>query len=208
MTAPRIIPHATPAAMADALADSIAATLNAAPGPVRLTLPGGRSPVALITALAARPLPWDRLTFSTTDERVVPDDSPDNNATQIARLLAPREIALLRLSQGIEKPWHSTVTVLGMGMDGHIASLFPAMTPDDDNEGPVIPATAPAEPRARLSLTMAALMSTNRLILLVPDREKWLLCRQLLDDLDSPLPLARLMRRAGEKLELHAADFI
>ena len=206
MTAPVITFHATPSAMADALADSIAATLRAETGPVRLTLPGGRSPQGLIKALATRDLPWDRLTFSTTDERVVPEDSPDNNATQIARLLAPRAITLLRLSEAIEKPWNSTVTVLGMGMDAHIASLFPAMAPDDDNEGPVIPATAPAEPRARLSLTMPALMATKRLILLVPDREKWVLCRRLLDDIDSPLPLARLMRRAGDKLELHVAE--
>jgi len=92
-----------------------------------------------------------------------------------------------------------------MGMDAHIASLFPGERINLAVEG-IVRATAPAEPRERVSLSMRSLLNTKRLILLVAGAQKWALCQAILDGADRDTPLAKLIELAGEKLELHIVD--
>ncbi len=190
--------------MAESLAESIAEDLMA-PENSFLILPGGSSPQGVIKELARQDLLWDQITITTTDERRVPMEDAQSNAGQVKRLFAQEGIEVEPLWLGEAKiedlSFPASVTVLGMGPDGHFASLFA-----DEDMGPgkdIIEATASFQPYERLSLTLEALLDCKRLILLVPDQEKWTLCQSVLAGENSDLPIARLFQAAGSKLELH-----
>lgn len=206
---PRQFLYKSDTEMAQKLAVWIAADLNAAVAARRqavLILPGGSSPVKLITTLANIYLPWEKIIVTTTDERQVPLEDVASNAGQIKRLFAEQgaDIEPLWLMDRKAPPSPSDVTVLGLGLDGHFASIFPGQ-PETVGEG-IVEALAPAEPRKRLSLTPDSLLASKRLILLIPDALKWTLCRAVLAGERPDLPLARLIARAKENLELHIAE--
>ena len=199
MSEPQRFFHDDPQAMAQSLAVSISDNLNNAEEPL-LILPGGGSPKLLIKALADQDVNWDNVNITTTDERCVPLEDERSNAGQIKQL-SPNSLWLCEDGITDKLLFPSAVTVLGMGLDGHFASLFPG---GDMGEGKTLVKTqAPAEPKDRISLGIDALLNTNRLILLIPDSEKWNLCQKALDGAAPELPIVRLFRQAGEKLELH-----
>ncbi len=193
--------------LATSLAADIAENLRAAQKPF-LILPGGSSPKALITALAHENVPWPDVQITTTDERCVAMEDTHSNAGQVQRLFAKEGINIepfwLHGGGDIDALfWPATVTVLGMGLDGHFASLFPgASWPEGER---VIEALAPAYPLERLSLSFETLLETQRLILLVSDQQKWDLCQQVLRGQKIGLPVADLFEQPGQKLELHIA---
>jgi 6-phosphogluconolactonase len=176
---------------ARALADEFEAFCESHTGMVGLVLPGGRSPVAFLRALAARRLPWDRILVTVGDERCVPPASPDSNAGQIRRVLIEDGGAPARITSWLEEtappetlaeeaserlkdfPWRAGFAIVGTAADGHFASLFPATPPTTRNaSGPVVATRAPSPPWERLSLTLPAFLSCGRLTLLVYGREK------------------------------------
>jgi 6-phosphogluconolactonase len=140
--------HHPPDQLVQALALDIAGRLQAAisqRGHAVLVVSGGKSPVALFEALRVMPLAWGQISISLADERCVPNDHPDSN-TRLVRthLLQDRATAarLLPLiadqlplatpdklarsaTRGLLALGQTDVLVLGMGTDGHIASLFP-----------------------------------------------------------------------------------
>ena len=150
--------HDLPGAAA-ALADEVIAALRhglAARGAASLAVAGGRTPVPLFRALRDAQLDWARVAVTLTDERWVPEEDAASNARLLrAELLqgragAARFFPLYDSSatageavdsvwQSLqEMPWPLDAVVLGMGEDGHFASLFPdnpqlgrALDPDD-----------------------------------------------------------------------------
>jgi 6-phosphogluconolactonase len=164
----------------------------------QLLLPGGRSPQALLPLLAAQTLPWERVLLAPTDERWVAADDPLSNLRLLrqglprARCVDPRqapEPALAaqvwgeRLCAGLP---HAAV-LLGMGEDGHFASLFPGMPGladalDLQQPPGALPGWAPDEPRQRLSLNLAMLCNTRWLGLLAFGARKRELVGELLAD--------------------------
>jgi|JI10StandDraft_1071094.scaffolds.fasta_scaffold14957_13 6-phosphogluconolactonase len=175
-------------------------------GQARLILPGGSSPQLLMKRLAQSDLDWSNVTIMPGDERCVPFDDPASNAGQIAALFSGAKVQpqLVRLW-----PDHpddavlsqiSDVTVLGMGLDAHFASLFPGMGLE---EGLIMKTRAPVAPHDRISLTTKKLLQTRSLVLLVNGSEKHEVARRILDGQMADTPLARLIRVAGSKLELH-----
>lgn len=205
--APRAVFHSSPEAMARALAGDIAAALDRAAaetGRALLIVPGGSSPRGLIRALG--PFLQGRradIVVTTSDERCVPLESEDSNAGQVARLAGIEPVWLAGPEFRLEElPLPAAVAVLGMGSDGHFASLFPG-EPLDGDRADVVAARAPAAPRERLSLTMRIFLEAGRLILLAPGEEKAALCRAVLKGQAADLPLAKLIERADSRLGLH-----
>ncbi len=168
-----------------------------------LILAGGSSPCKLITNLAKKPLPWGKIQVTLTDERRVPLDSEHSNYGQVVRLFKEQGVDIVPVSlldDGIKSlNFPATVTVLGMGLDGHIASLFPAQN-HSCKGGILINALAPAEPKSRVSLTMEALLDTNHLILLVNGQGK----RDIIENrLEQDLPVSTLVHLAKDNLHAH-----
>ena len=205
-----------------AVADAIA-TAVAERGAAVIAVPGGKSPVPVFHALRARDLPWDRVTVTLTDERCVAPDHPASNAGLVRReLLAERAAAasFLPLVLTGEDPDAEALAAearldavgdtldlvwLGMGADGHTASLFPSARLDAaaDPAGirrcvALTPESLPPEaPYPRVTLTLTGLTRARTVLITASGAAK----REALDRALDPGPL----REAPVRAVLHQA---
>jgi 6-phosphogluconolactonase len=187
------------AALTDALAVEIAGALQeglAAGRGASLVVPGGRSPVALFEKLSGAELDWDDVWVSLTDERWVDATSPSSNEKlvrdHLLRGLAAeanfvglksaepqaQSAAHARWSSVAELPRPFDFMLLGMGDDGHVASLFPdspglAAALDPTQPPGCVAMTAPVPPRERISLNLRALLDSRRIAILIVGDAKW-----------------------------------
>src|SRR5687768_9522902 len=127
-----IIEGATDEAIADWLRERIEVALRACDAPVALTVPGGSTPFPILALLARAPLDWRRVTVWAGDDRLVPEDNPASNTGRIRALLEPAGAEVVALSEMEQVP-HFALAWLGMGGDGHVASLFPNTDPRADD---------------------------------------------------------------------------
>lgn len=183
--------------LAEALARDVAGHLRAAiaqNGKATLVVSGGRSPVAFFERLAAEPLDWARVLVSLADERWVPVEHPDSNAALVRRHLlqgpaaAAKLIGLYSLAPSLEVAAEQAdrilaelppidVLVLGMGDDGHTASLFPSSPNLREalslgGERRCLPMLAPSVPHQRLTMTRDLLASASVKILSIAGQGK------------------------------------
>lgn len=201
-----------PEALASALADHVAERLSAAiahnpHGIATLVVSGGKSPVAFFQALAQKPIQWSKVCISLADERWVPTEHADSNAGLLKRYLFQGPAAeagffsLYRPTTTLDEAAAATdealkelpkidVLVLGMGDDGHTASLFPdspnlAEALDLDSTRRCLPMLAPSIPHQRLTMTRALLASATTPILSISGQAKLETLRKALagDDL-------------------------
>ena len=160
---------------------------------VALVVSGGSTPKPMFQMLGERDLPWERVTLVPSDERRVPLDHPDSNEAMIRRELtqgrastaqvfsyqdvsACMETALANINRRLSQlPLPFDAVVLGMGDDGHTASLFPD-APDIENalgsEDLCIFQEIPRLSAPRLSLTVKALLNSRTIDLLFFGEEK------------------------------------
>lgn len=181
---------------AAALAQHVAAHLKAdlaRQAQTVLVVSGGRSPVPFFHALAVQPLDWARVTVTLADERWVPPDHADSNEALVRRhLLTGRAAAarLLPLWSGAATPEAGAQVlapalaalrrplgqvVLGMGEDGHVASLFPdapELAEGLRTQAPILALHPGAAPHPRLSLSLSALLQSRDIALLVSGEAK------------------------------------
>jgi 6-phosphogluconolactonase len=183
--------QAASSAAADLLATAVAEQLAAGPQlEASLVVSGGSTPGPCFDLLSAKKLDWFRVTVIPSDERWVACEHPDSNERLIRiRLLKGRAeggkvLSLFRAGieasqapglieqdlDGLTRPF--TATLLGMGEDGHFASLFPdfedlqnALNPQGGTQ--CITVQTAGSPHLRISLTLSALLDSEHLVLLI-----------------------------------------
>jgi len=195
-----VLPDA--AALAAFAAQRIAAILNETQGEAVVALAGGSTPRATYRLLAKMDLPWDRIAWFLGDERFVPLDDPQSNFRMIGESLGARaRVHPVRTDctphtaatdyEHLLAPFRGRtalfdVTILGLGADGHTASLFPG-SPVLDETGSLVRPT----PNGRITLTYAALNASRHTIFLVSGAEKRAALKRLLDG-DRSIPAGRI----------------
>jgi 6-phosphogluconolactonase len=189
----------TAAALTATLAADIAAALEEGLGNGRgasLVVAGGRTPTPVFEALSNIELDWEDVWVTLTDERWVDPNIDGSNEHLVRQHLLRNEAAKANLvglksnatdpKSGAAAAWSSIsdlprpfdFVLLGMGDDGHMASLFPNSpgleTGLDLKQHPgCIAAIGPSEPRARLSLNLRALLDSRRIAILIVGESKW-----------------------------------
>lgn len=187
-------PQRQAALMADCVAGALAYAVQTH-GTASLVVSGGRSPILFFEELSKRELNWTKVQISLADERWIPTGEPASNeglvrrhllrnaasearliglyqpADSLAQAAALAERALEQLQRPID------VLVLGMGDDGHTASLFPgnpnlahALRPDCPER--CLPMQAPVEPQARLTMTFPLLSCARMQCLAIQGTDK------------------------------------
>lgn len=182
---------------AAAVADRIAAEL-AKPGPRRLAMTGGSTPLKVFALLKTRGLDWRGTTLALTDDRRVPDDHPASNFGKLFAALGDSGASFERLEEGASVAPFDLVW-LGMGEDGHVASLFPTMQALVRPGATVIATTPvplpPEAPFDRLTLTARALKATREIILVVTGAAKKALIEDVLSG-NADYPVSEFLRGA------------
>ncbi|MBN8499825.1 MAG: 6-phosphogluconolactonase [Sphingomonadales bacterium] len=200
MTRPEIIENAGDADIAQWLHRKLNAALAAAPGEIAITIPGGSTPFPILAALAALGLDWRRVAVWPGDDRIVDESHPASNVGRIRATLEPLGARVVALAEGLQPP-RFALAWLGMGTDGHIASLFPNTDPRVDDPAMLrrlVPDPLPPEaPFARLSLTMPALLASDALVFVIRGAAKQALFEDALAG-GHDLPVARLLAAARQ----------
>jgi len=193
--APALEVLAEAAAVAERGAACIAAELAAAVaarGRATLAVSGGRTPLDALARLAASSLPWDVIAVLQVDERFAPPGSDERNAVRLARAFgslaverpgifhwmpvderdpqaaARRYAATLATLAGT--PAVIDVVQLGLGADGHTASLFPGAALDTAT--PTVALAPAADGWARLTLTLETINAARSIVWLVTGHDK------------------------------------
>lgn len=195
-----VAPHEfpSPPLLAEALAEVVAARLREAVearGQASLVVSGGRSPVMFFQALARQQsLDWGQVTITLADERWVPVAHADSNQGLVERYLLQgpvskarfiglyqaadsQEDCALAADQALAALAGIDVLVLGMGDDGHTASLFPqspglAAALAEDSPRRCVAMLAPSVPHQRLSMTRALLATARHPVLSIQGQGK------------------------------------
>lgn len=190
-------------------------------GKATLVVSGGSTPLGFLRLLAQQQLPWSQVLVTLADERWVPVQHADSNERMVREHLVDHTGAQFLSLRGVESsPTEAQqrlqaqmrgndqfdVVILGMGADGHTASLFPqaadlATLLDVHNPNccaVVDPVTAPHQ---RLSLTLARLLNTRSIILHVTGSNK----REVLEQAwaTQSLPIASVLRQELVPLEIY-----
>lgn len=207
---------ATSAEHAEILAQRVALALTnaiSAKGSATLALSGGRSPEGFLRRLDTKDVDWDKVTLTLVDERWVAEDHPDSNAAMVKGCLesAIPKVNWIPLYQGespeadaaraeelLAKLMPIDVLVLGMGPDGHTASLFPGM----DGLKESVSASAPAfyrsvpaegERKARVTMTGKAIHQAKLLLLQIDGEEKRNTLNDAFQAAPTELPIAAFL---------------
>jgi 6-phosphogluconolactonase len=206
---------------ADFAATTLKNTLTRKPQ-ATLVVPGGSTPRHYLPALAKCHLPWDRITITLSDERWVDVNDEQSNEQLVKKYLMahlPPNTSFVGLKTQHENPFDAvdtihqrldqlslplSLTVLGLGEDGHIASLFPGMNPELLSMHHCIAVAPPIAPSLRVSLSLPILMKSEQIALVVMGENKCRLLNQLHSD--STLPIAWLIQHARSSITVFEID--
>lgn len=195
---------------------------------VTLAVSGGRSPIAFFQALSDQELDWTRVNISLVDERIVPTDHADSNTGLIRRyLLQNKAVAahfipmiadntdvkqLLNIEQtvkfAIQNYQQPDVLVLGMGNDGHTASLF-AQAPqladglNADYSQPLLHTTPITAPHERISMTLNAIEQARYVYLSIAGSEKYSVYQESIKKAVPEFPVSYVLNSAKVKTHVY-----
>lgn len=197
-------------------------------GQCLIALPGGQTPIPIYEKLAKAKIDWKKVMIVPTDDRIVAMTDPLSNAAMLARIFLPKGARVIPFisekapdhkaagraadARLQDLPWPPDLVWLGMGTDGHTASIFAGPDLDEALDAPkarravgVLPDPLPAEaPVARVTLTRAAILSARTLTVVVTGKDKKkLLERAIKDGAGSPLPIGRVLADAEQAIDIH-----
>lgn len=195
-------------------------------GRFSVALSGGSTPGALYRRLAEEPqwgqIPWGQVHVFWGDERCVPPDHPESNfqlaeETLLSHVSIPLDnVHRMRGELGAEAaaqsyavelhaffgaPWpRFDLVLLGMGNDGHTASLFPDSVTLHETERPVVAVTAHYQdrPAQRVTLTLPAINAARRVLFLITGAGKAETLRAVLEGPEGPYPAQRIHPASGQ----------
>ena len=195
----------------DSLAARIAAALDRAvteKGRAVLAVCGGSSPLALFAMLRDYKIAWPQISVTLVDDRQVPPDHEDSNQRLIRLHLLTGEAAAAQFVPlaADKEPLQPDVTLLGIGPDGHFASLFGDMIgraeafslaaqPEIFETGPK---GTPLHPR--ITMNLASLLASDWIVLLVAGAEKQAVLEAA--GTDASLPVHHLLKADHPRLEI------
>jgi len=197
-------------------------------GQCLLALPGGKTPLPIYEKLATAKLDWKRVTIIPTDDRIVAITDPLSNVALLAKIFLPKGARVIPVisdkapdyrSAGVaadarlqDFPFPPDLVWLGVGADGHTASIFAGPDLDDALNAPkarrmvgIMPDPLPAEaPVPRVTLTKAAILSARTLMLVLTGKEKKkVLERAIKDGASSNVPVGRVLADAEQAIDIH-----
>lgn len=221
------------AEMADAVAGDIGFIIESAieaRGAAVIALAGGKTPVPVYEKLAAAKLDWKRVTIVPTDERIVPLGDPLSNVTMIGKTFIPKGARVIpvvpkavddykaagrsadALMQDLH--WPLDLCLLGVGADGHTASIFPGPDYDEALNGPrerralgVMPDPLPSEaPVPRVTLSRQGIVTARALMIAVTGgAKKKVIEDAIAEGAGSPYPIGRVLADAELPVDIHWA---
>jgi 6-phosphogluconolactonase len=196
-------------------------------GQALIALPGGSTPVPILQKLAESPLRWKGVTIIPTDDRLVPVSDPLSNVAMLAKIFLPKGARVLPLTSDaadytlagnaanarlMDLHWPLDLVWLGMGSDGHTASIFPGPDLAEALDGPkdrraigVAPDPLPPEaPVNRVTLTAAAIAAARTTLIVIAGQEK----RDLLETAaeegkKSPYPVGQVLDRITVPVDIY-----
>lgn len=200
MNKARILEGHDDEAIADWVRGRLSSFLGGSDGPVTISLPGGSTPPPIYRKLASFDLDFSRVVIWPGDDRQVPVDHEASNEGMLRSIFEPAGAEVVSLTVMEQVPPFDLVWV-GMGEDGHTASLFPNTDPRIDDPQPIRRITPdplpPDAPYDRISLTIPSLTDTRELMLVVRGETK----RRILDEAIAgkiDVPVARLLKAAKQ----------
>ena len=225
----QIVEFADRTALAAAIAAQIVADLERAlakDGEASLIVPGGTTPVAVFEQLKATRIAWEKVTIIPCDERWVAPEHADSNEGLIKRHLMTGVVAKARFislyrprstpAKALKEVTKAIATIgqpfssvfLGMGEDGHFASLFPGRAEAEkalatDLAASVMVLTEPAKGHRRIGLTLASLIHCSHVLLAVTGAEKRIVLDRAIADIGANIyPIASLLRQQRTPIDI------
>lgn len=219
------------AEMADAVAGDIQFVIESAidaRGAAVIALAGGKTPIPIYEKLVKAKLDWKRVTIVPTDERVVPLGDALSNVTMIAKAFIPKGARVMpivptanadykaagrsadALMQDLH--WPLDLCLLGVGGDGHTASIFPGPDFDEALSGPrerralgVMPDPLPPEaPVARVTLSREGIVTARALMIAISGADKRRVLEAAIEQgPSSRYPIGRVLADAELPVDIH-----
>jgi 6-phosphogluconolactonase len=199
-------------------------------GQALVAFPGGSTPKPILEKLAQANLRWKNVTIIPTDDRLVPVDNPLSNVAMIAKIFIPKGARVLPITSEAadhklagnaanarlaDLHWPPDLVWLGMGVDGHTASIFPGPDFDDALNGGkdvravgVAPDPLPPEaPVNRVTLTAQAIASARVTMIVINGAKKREVLEKAIEEgVKSAYPVGRVLDRIDVPVDIYCLD--